>query len=283
VTTHGAFVRDVTDAEFEQAVIRRSFDVPVVVDFWAPWCGPCRQLGPTLERLAGEAGGAWELVKLNTDENPRTSMQYRIQSIPAVKAFRDGQMVDEFIGALPEPQVRAFVSRLLPSAADLKAREGDELAAMGYATTAEDRYDEALALDPNHARAILGKAESLAGRGAVADALALLDRRPGDREAQALRARLGLQQAGGDADLDTLVARVAVDPKDAAARYDLGRALAARGDYADAMDHLLEVVRLDRTLDNDGARRALLDIFSLLGDEDQRTQTYRRRLGMLLF
>jgi putative thioredoxin len=264
-------------------VLRRSHEVPVVVDFWAPWCGPCRQLGPVLERLAGEANGEWELVKLNTDQNPRTATQYRIQSIPAVKAFRDGKMVSEFIGALPEPQVRAFLAKLVPSEAARLALEGAELESSGYLATAEDRYREALAKDANHAKALVGLARVLAERDADDEALSLLGRIPGDAEGQALRAKIGLKQAGGATDLASLEARIVADPKDAAARYELGRALAAQGDYERALQELLEVVRLDRSLDDDGARKAMLDIFSLLGDADERTQRYRRQLGMLLF
>ena len=282
MTTHGA-VRDVNDGEFETAVIRRSHEVPVVVDFWAPWCGPCRQLGPLLERLAAAAGGAWELVKVNTDHNPRTATQYRVQGIPAVKGFRDGKLVAEFTGAVPEAQVRAFLGRLLPSEADLLVRSAAEMEEGGYPATAEDRYREALAKEPGHARAAVGLARVLAARGATQEALALLDHHPADAEAQKLRAQLSLQQAAGGTDFAALEARIAADPKDAAAHYDLGRALAAQANYERALQHLLETVRLDRSLDDDGARKAMLDIFALLGDADERTQTYRRMLGSVLF
>ena len=264
-------------------MIRRSYDVPVVVDFWAPWCCTCRQLGPLLERLAAAASGAWELVKVTVDDNPRTAGQYRVQGIPAVKGFRDGRMVAEFTGAVPEPQVRAFLSRLLPSEADLLARAGVELEASGYLATAEDRYREALVKDPNHPRAVVGLARLLADRGETDEALAVLDRRPGDADAQALRAQIGLRRAADGADVAGLEARIATDPKDAAAHYDLGRALAARGEYETALEHLLAAVRLDRTLDDDGARKAMLDIFALLGDGDERTQRYRQMLSMVLF
>jgi len=264
-------------------VIRRSHERPVVVDFWAPWCGPCRQLGPVLERLAGQANDAWELVKLNTDENPRTAAEYRIQGIPAVKGFRDGKMVAEFTGAVPEAQVRAFLTRLVPSAADKLAREGAEMEQSGYLATAEDRYRDALKQDANHQQAALGLARVLIAREAYDEALPLLNRWPAQDEAKALRARVTLKQAVGDTDTAVLEARVAADPKDAAARYALGRALAASGAYDDALVQLLETVKLDRKLDNDGARRAMLDIFTLLGDGDERTQRHRRMLGMILF
>jgi putative thioredoxin len=283
VTTYGAHVRDVDDAEFDAAVIRRSHQVPVVVDFWAPWCGPCRQLGPILERLAAEAGGEWELVKVNIDNNPRVATQFRVQSIPAVKGFRDGAMVAEFLGAVPEAQVRSFLARVVPSEADRLAREGAEMEASGYMATAEDRFRDALAKEPNHVRAIVGLARVLAERNQTDEARALLDRVPGDPEAQKLRAHLSLAAADGGGDVAALEQRVAESPKDAAAHYELGRALAAHGDYERALDHLLETVRLDRSLDDDGARKAMLDIFALLGDADDRTQRYRRLLQSVLF
>lgn len=283
MTTHNTPVRDISDAEFETAVIRRSYDVPVVVDFWAEWCGPCRQLGPVLERLAAEAGGAWELVKINIDHNPRVATQFRVQSIPAVKGFRDGAIAAEFLGAVPEPQVRSFLTKLLPSEADRLARESAELAASGYAATAEDRYRDALAQDPNHAKAIVGLARVLADRDAIDEAVRLLDRRPADPDVQKLRAEISLRQASVQGDIAELTSRVQADPTDAAAHYDLGRALAAAGDYEPAIEHLLETVKLDRSLDNDGARKAMLDIFALLGDDDERTQRYRRLLGAVLF
>lgn len=283
MTTHGASVRDATDADFQRAVIERSRDVPVVVDFWAPWCGPCRQLGPVLERLASEANGAWELVKVNTDENPRTATQYRIEGIPAVKGFRDGKMVAEFTGALPEPRVRAWLNGLLPSEADRLADEGAEMERLGYLATAEDRYRDALTQAPNHARATIGLARILAERGATDEALSLLDQLPSDPEARATRAAIQMKATAGDADVPALEAQVAANPKDAVARYDLGRALAAKGDYGPALDQLLNVVKLDRTLDGDGGRKAMLDIFALLGDDDPRTHEYRKKLGYLLF
>jgi putative thioredoxin len=283
VTTHNAPVRDVDDAEFDAAVIRRSHQVPVVVDFWAPWCGPCRQLGPILERLAAEAGGAWELVKVNIDNNPRIASQFRVQSIPAVKGFRDGQMVAEFLGAVPEAQVRTFLTRVVPSEADRLAREGAEMESGGYMATAEDRYRDALAKDPNHVRAIVGLARVLAERKQLDEARSLLDRVPRDPEAQRLRAHLSLASADGGADVVALEQRIAADPQDATAHYALGRALAARGDYEPALDHLLDTVRLDRSLDDDGARKAMLDIFALLGDADDRTRRYRGLLQAVLF
>src|SRR5829696_7563785 len=275
---HGAPVRDLSDAEFEAAVIRRSHDVPIVVDFWAPWCGPCRQIGPILERLAAEAAGEWELVKVNIDNNPRVATEYRVESIPAVKGFRDGRIVAEFLGAVPEAQVRSFLTRVVPSEADQLARQGAEMEESGYLATAEDRYRDALAKSPNHVRASIGLARVLVARDQLDEARLLLDRFPSDPEGQRLRAQISLAQFGDAADLGALEQRVAANPKDAAAHYEIGRVLAARESYEQALDHLLTSVRLDRSIDDDGARKAMLDIFSLLGDNDPHTAQYRRLL-----
>lgn len=283
MTTPETHVRDIRDADFDQAVLHRSHQVPVVVDFWAAWCGPCRQLGPVLERLASEANGAWELVKLDTDANPRIATQYRISSIPAVKAFRDGAVVAEFIGALPEPQVRAFLEQLVPSAADVAVQSAVEMERSGYLATAEDRYREALSRNPSHATALAGLTRLLLARGAVEDAAALVGQHPASAELKAVRAQIDLRRAGGDDDHLTLVHAVEADPRNAEAHYALGRALAARAEYARALEHLLTVVKLDRAVDNDGARKAMLDIFTALGDDDERTRHFRTQLGMVLF
>ena len=200
---------DVTDATFETAVLERSVHVPVVVDLWAPWCGPCRTLGPILEKVVGATDGAVELVKVNVDENPRISATFQVQSIPAVYALRDRQVVDGFIGALPEPQVSAFVERLAPkqSEADLLVAKGDE-----------ESLRRALELEPDHASGVVAMARLLVGRGESSQALELLGRIPETPEARqvAAEARLAAQQIsftddGVDELLDNLLSKVKDD------------------------------------------------------------------------
>src|SRR5437763_7315895 len=151
-----AAMMDVAAATFEDDVIEASFERPVVVDFWAPWCGPCRMLGPLLERLAGDADGAWLLAKVNVDQNPEVAARYGVQGIPAVKGFRDGRVVAEFVGAQAEPTVRRFLERLAPSTADRDVAEGQRLAGLDESAAAESAFRRALAAQPNHPGALLG-------------------------------------------------------------------------------------------------------------------------------
>jgi len=276
-------VREATDADFETAVVARSREVPVVVDFWAPWCGPCRVIGPMLERLAKEGGGAWDLVKVNVDQSPKLAGTFRVRSIPAVKAFKDGKVASEFVGALPEAQIRSWLGTVLPTEADRRFEAGGKNSAAGNLVAAEANFRAALAEAADHPKAIVALAGLLADRAtpdADVEALALLDRRSLDPRTQTVRARIAVRKSAGD--VDALAARVAQNPKDAAARYDLGRALAAAGRYEEALGHLLEVVRADRKLDDDGARRAMLDVFRVLGDDDELTRRFRRALAMAI-
>jgi putative thioredoxin len=273
---------DVAEADFDREVVERSTTTPVVVDFWAPWCGPCRTLGPILERLAEEHAGAVVLAKVNVDEAPNLAARYRVQSIPAVKGFRDGELVAEFVGAQPESVVREFLTSLLPTDADRLVTDAVDLPA----ADAEARLREALDLEPRHERALLQLARRLSERGADADALDLLGRvlphgpvaAEADRLAAILRTRL--EGAGDEA---ALRARVGADPDDLRSRLDLGRALAARGRYEAALDELLDVVRRDVDFDDQAARKTMLDIFEVLGPHDMLTQRFRSALAQLLF
>jgi len=277
---------DVGDADFEREVILRSHEVPVVVDFWAAWCGPCRALGPILERLADEHAGEFVLAKLDVDHAPETARRFDVRSIPLVLGFRDGEPVAEFLGAQPEPAVRKFLARLLPTEADRLAAEGDELAAGGHESTAEERYRAALALETRHGRALLGLARVLAERGELRAALELLERVAGAggvaKEAERLAAELRTRAEPG-ADPAALRERVARDPDDLAARLALGRALAAAGDYGAALPELLAVVARDPELEDQAARRAMLDVFEVLGRDHPLTLEFRSELARALY
>ncbi|HYN89799.1 MAG TPA: thioredoxin [Ardenticatenaceae bacterium] len=279
-------VIDVGEATFAREVIERSRQVPVVVDFWAPWCGPCRMLGPILEGLAQEYGGRFILAKLNTDENQRLAGQFRIQGIPAVKAFKDGRVVAEFVGAQPRPKVRQFIERLLPNDLDRKVAEGRALIEGGAFAQAEGKFRETLAQNPDHPKALLGLAEALLGQGMEQGALQTLERVPAateeGAEAARLTARIKLRQQGGVADVETLQARLAQGPDDLETRFALAGALAADGSYREALEHYLEIVRRDRSFRDDGARQAMLHIFELFGD-DPLVREYRNKLASLLF
>ena len=276
------WVIEVGDADFESAVLKRSETTPVVVDFWAPWCGPCRALGPLLERLAAEHQGAFILAKVNVDEAPAVSQAFGIQSIPAVKGFRDGMLVGEFVGAQPEPTVRKLLELVLPTAADRLVAGAATLAP----DAAEAALREALELEPRHARALLDLARIVAARGDTAGALQLLERvsppSPLVGESERLAAELRMRTDGAG-DQATLRARIAADPDDLRARLDLGRTLAALGKHEDALAELLDVVRRDRHFADDGARKAMVDLFAVLGSDDPLTDHYRNELAKALF
>jgi putative thioredoxin len=257
----------------------------VVVDFWAPWCGPCRTLGPLLERLADEHAGAFILAKVNVDQNPGLSSALNIQSIPMVLGFRDGQLAGEFVGAVPESAVRAFLAKVLPSEAGRLALSGEQLVRDGKSAEAESVFQRALDLDARCHRALLGLAGILAGRGDDERALSQLDRiDPGPLRAEAdrLAAEIRIRQGGGG-DEKTLRAKLAANPADLATRLLLAQVLAAATRHEEALREYLEVVRRDRAFRDGAARKAMLDIFELLGPENEITNRYRSELAKVLF
>jgi putative thioredoxin len=286
--TISSAVIEVSDRDFQQTVIEQSRRVPVVVDFWAPWCGPCRMIGPVLERLAAEANGAWILAKLNVDHNPQTASRYGIQGIPAVKGFRNGQVVSEFVGAVPEPQIRRFVDQLVPSAADSMAAEGQRLEAAGNLAQAETAYRHALRSDANHPAALLGLGRVLFQRDLFDEALATWQRvplgKPERSEAESWSAKASFRQqaalSGGEVEARR---KLAANPADLDARLALASAIAAKGSYREALEGYLEVVRRDRNAYRNQARQAMLSLFTLLGDDHELTREYRPQLAMLLF
>jgi putative thioredoxin len=282
MSTH---TRDVDTNTFDSAVIEGSSKVPVVVDFWAPWCAPCRALGPLLEKLADEYGGRFVLAKINSDENQELSARYGVRGIPNVKAFIDGEVVDEFTGALPESGVRAFIERIVPSPAE-ELRDG---AARVYAQTrnAEQALEllaQAEQLDPKNDNVRIDRAAVLTDAGRDDEARKLLDSLSPlaqmDERVGALKARLDLAQGAAEAPSeDVLKARIARDENDLEARLQLAHQYVARQDYRPALEQLLGIVRRDRAYRDDVARKTMLKVFELLGNQGELVSEFRKKLA----
>ena len=274
-------VRDIDQSQFGTEVLQRSAEVPVVVDFWAEWCGPCKVLGPILEHLADAYGGRFELVKVDVDANRELQAQFRVQSIPTVIAFKDGRPAASFIGAKTEPQVRAWIEALLPSQWDVLVDQARDLAFEGDEAGAEALYRQVLAQIPDHPEAATALAALLIARKDTDGALVVLGRLPRTADVERLEAAARLTSRSG-VDLSALERRLAADPGDDAARVELGEALAAKGESEAGLDHLLTVVRNAGPL-RERARRAMVDVLGLLGPEHPLTSSYRRRLANELF
>lgn len=277
-------VIDVSERDFAQAVLQRSAEVPVVVDFWAAWCGPCRVLGPILERLAAEMKGAFILAKVDTDRNQRLAQQFGIQGIPAVKAFRNGKIVDEFTGALPESQVRAWLKKLIPSEIDQMIAQAQQQEQTDPAAAAES-YRTALQLDPAQGPSLLGLGRVLALQGDPEATELLQQIRSGAPEYQAAQALLTLAEFVGGAQgmLAEAQQRVDGDPRDIAARWTLAALHTRQQQWEPALAQLLAIVQRDRAFADDGARRMMLALFTALGDQRPLVGRYRRQLASALF
>jgi putative thioredoxin len=290
-----AYIKDASLTTFAADVLDASMDVPVIVDFWAPWCGPCKQLGPALERLVNEAKGAVRLVKVNIDENPEIAQQLRIQSIPTVYAFRNGQPIDGFMGAIPDSQLRQFVQGLMgpageapePGIEDALALASEALAKRDLSTAAQI-FGHILQDDPGHPKAVAGLARCYLESGDLDRAKKTLGLvRPdglSDEAIRAVEAELALKErAAAAGDMAPLRSKVEANPTDLQARFDLALALDGKGAREEAIDQLLEIVKRDRKWNEEAARKHLVTLFEAMGPTDPRTLAARRRLSSILF
>ncbi len=285
-------IKDTTTQAFAKDVLDESRAQPVLVDFWAPWCGPCRTLSPIIEKAVTAARGAVKLVKMNIDDHPAIAGQLGIQSIPAVIAFKNGQPVDGFVGALPEGQVKAFIERVAgpagPSDTELLVEDGNARLAAGDVAGAAEAFATALARDATLVPAIVGLASCHLATGNLDAArqtlAAVAETAASDPSVAAVRAQIEVaEQAASLGDTADLEARIAADPKDWQARFDLALLLNARGDREGASDSLLEIVARNRSWEDEKARKQLVQLFEAWGPTDPATLSGRRRLSSLLF
>jgi putative thioredoxin len=288
----GDLIRDSSEATFMADVIEASREVPVIVDFWAPWCGPCKTLGPMLEKAVAEARGKVRMVKVNVDENQRIAAQLRIQSIPTVYAFFQGQPVDGFQGAVPQSEIKAFVDRLIGLGGDGGLGEAvaaaEEMLAQGAAADAAQVFGSILQEEPEHAAAYGGLVRAFLAGGQEEQAELLLEQVPAKiaaaPEIEAARAQLTLlRQAANAGPVDALRAKVEADPNDHEARFDLANALQAAGDTQGAVNELLELFRRDREWNDGAAKTQLFTIFDALKPQDPIVLQGRRKLSSMIF
>lgn len=285
-------IKDTSAATFARDVLDASRDVPVIVDFWAPWCGPCKQLTPVLEKLVAAANGAVRLAKVNIDENPDIARQLRIQSVPTVYLFKNGQPVDGFMGALRESEVKAFIEKWAgpggPSPVDALLKQAKAALEAKDLAGAAQAYAAILQESPGEVQAVAGLARCYLQAGDLKRAEETLALTPPESrsapEITSVQALLTLaKEAGSAGDPAALEARIAADPKDHQSRFELARAHLARGEREAAIEALLEIVQRDRGWNDEAARKKLLTLFEAFGPEDPLTVSGRRRLSSLLF
>lgn len=281
-------MQDVSQADFQKQVVEASFEQPVVIDFWAPWCAPCKVLKPILEKLADEYGGKFKLAKVNSDENPEIAARYAVRGIPSVKAMVDGKVVNEFTGALPESAVRDWLDKIIPSPAEELRREAQRLVDADDLDGALQKLAEASRLDPNNEVVRVDSAEILLAQDKPDEAQRLLDTLKDidilkDPRVLQLKAQVRLAEMREEGESEAeLGAVVRANENDLEARLKLANVLIASNRAAEGMDQLLEIVRRDRGFRDDIGRKTLLDVFNLLGGQGELVSTYRRKLAALL-
>lgn len=274
------YIKEVSAADFVSEVVQRSHDVPVVVDFWAEWCGPCRTLGPLLERLADEHGGTFELVKVDVDANQALAQQFGVQGIPYVLAFKGGVPVNQFTGALPESSVRTWLDSVVPSSLDKQVDSARDAMLDGDHVLAEELLRSVLSEQMDHEEAGTALASLLLSQSRNSEALDALAPLAPTGEVEKLRATARISEA--DSDVSALTAALEADPDNDATRIELGRALAAQAEFEPALDHFLAVVRR-KNASLEAARAAMVDVFEVLGADHPLSLTYRRELASALF
>ncbi|MGD8559073.1 MAG: co-chaperone YbbN [Gammaproteobacteria bacterium] len=278
---------DVNEQNFQQQVLEKSKTVPVVVDFWAPWCGPCQTLKPLLEKLAEEYEGKFILAKVNADENQNLAAQFGVRGIPSVKAVYDGKLVNEFSGALPEPAIREFLEKILPNESETKRQQALTKHEEGDVDTAIALLGEAVQIDDDNNNAKIDLASLLVEKKDYDDAKTLLNKVPLNLQQEdrfkELMTKIELGERSDNlADKDTLLQRVEQDEMDLQARLDLANHYIATQSYDDALELLFDIIKKDRNFGDDIARKTVLDIFTLLGSQDERVRSARKTLATLL-
>ncbi|MBK1868554.1 thioredoxin [Aestuariivirga sp. YIM B02566] len=289
----GALIKDSDTRTFMADVVETSRKVPVIVDFWAPWCGPCKQLGPMLEKLVKQANGKVRMVKVNVDENQQLAAQMRVQSIPAVFAFVDGQPVDGFMGALPESQIKQFIDRLgsqggMAEEIEAAVTAGREALAQNNLAEAAQIFAQILGVDREHAGAIAGLAKCQIAGGDLEQAKATLALVPPAKanDAEVISAKAALELAATPVDhseIANLTRAIEANADDHQSRLDLAVALNAAGNKQEALDHLLHIVRRKRDWNEEAARKQLVKFFEAWGPKDEFTLLGRRKLSSILF
>ncbi len=279
---------EATDADFQQTVLEASREVPVLVDFWAPWCEPCKVIGPVLEKLAQESGGGFKLVKVNMDENPMLAQALMIQSIPAVKLFVNGAIKDEFMGAYPEPEIRKFLEQNLPTSSDESAGSALEMYAEGQTEEAIETFEQTLAEDPDNAAGLIGLGNHMADQGNLEEAKKaaervtdaalerLTDKAPAEKALNGLKAKIFLHEC-----LEAAEEKKAED--EMSVRFENACRQALQGAHEEALEGFFSIVKEDRAFHGDGGRKGMVAVFDLLPNDSPITYAYRNKLSSVLF